>query len=190
MSRTSRTLSCAASAILIGWFGAAHAQTPKNPATPSASASPQASTSSSTFDDWLVRCETRPPAPKACEAVQAIAARNPQQQQNVIAEIVFGRLAKSDPVKLVIQLPPGVWLPAGASLVIDDKTLAAVFTRCLQTCMAEAEVKADLVQLLRGRTKTEPGRLEFEDGARRKVAVPVSFKGLSAALAAREDLTQ
>ena len=176
------------------------AQAPKKPA-PAASASPvsaakdpnapQSATSAATFEDWTVRCQSTPPAPKACEVAQTIATRNPQQQQSVIAEIVFGRLAKTDPMRLVIQLPPGVYLPSGASLVLDDKAqpLAAAFTRCLQTCMAEAEVNPELITALRA-PKTEPGRLEFDDGARRKLALPVSFKGLAAALAAREEQAQ
>jgi invasion protein IalB len=185
------------------------AQAPRKPpaANPPAAASsatpapkdpnaPQTSTSSSTFEDWTVRCEARPPAPKACEVAQTIATRNPQQQQSVIAEIVFGRITRTDPMRLVIQLPPGVYLPPGANLVIDDKSppLAAVFTRCLQTCMAEAEVKPETIQALRAQAKPEakpePGRLEFEDGTQRKLALPVSFKGLAAALAAREEQAQ
>lgn len=138
-----------------------------------------------------MRCETKPPAQKACEAVQTIATRNPQQQQNVIAEIVFGRMTRTDPVRMIVQVPPGVYLPSGANLVVDDKTtLAAVFTRCLQTCMAEAELKSEMVQALRAQNRTEPARLEFDDGSRRKLALPVSLKGLAAALAAREDQAQ
>jgi invasion protein IalB len=163
-------------------------------ATPAKDAgnNPQASTSTSMFDDWVVRCETKPPAPKVCEAVQTIATRNQQQQQNAVAEVVFGRVGKSDPMKLIVQVPPGMYLPAGIRLVVDDKTppLTATFTRCLQTCMAEAEIKPDAVQLLKSRTKAEPGRLEFEDGAHHQVKLPVSFKGLPAALAAREEQVQ
>jgi invasion protein IalB len=105
---------------------------------------------------------------------------------------VFGRLAKADPFKLVVQVPPGVYLPSGIRLVVDDKTppLTATFTRCLQTCMAETEIKSDVVQILKSRTKAEPGRLEFEDGTRQQVKLPVSFKGLPAALAAREEQLQ
>lgn len=164
------------------------------PATPAKAAGnhPQTSTSTSTYEDWVVRCETKPPAPKICEAVQTIAARNQQQQQNTIAEVVFGRVGKSDPMKLIVQVPPGVYLPAGLRLVVEDKAspLVATFTRCLQTCMAEAEIKPDAIQLLKSRTKAEPGRLEFEDGAHQQVKLPVSFKGLSAALAAREEQAQ
>ncbi len=167
-------------------------QTAAQAASGAGKGSPQTSTSTSTFDDWVVRCETKPPAPKVCEAVQTISARNQQQQQSVIAEVVFGRLTKTEPFKLIIQLPPGVYLPSGASVVLDDKTppLAATFTRCLQTCIAEAELKPEILQTLKSRTKAEPGRIEFDDGTRHKVTLPLSFKGLPAALAAREDQTQ
>ncbi len=136
-----------------------------------------------------MRCEVKPPAPKVCEAVQSIAARNQQQQQSVIAEVVLGRLARTEPFKLIVQLPPGVYLPSGVRLVLDDKTppLAATFTRCQQSCMAEAEIKPETVQILKSKTKTEPGRLEFEDGARQQVKLPLSFKGLPAALTARDE---
>jgi invasion protein IalB len=163
---------------------------PTPPVNPSAQAAPapQSSTSTSTFDDWLVRCETRPPAPKVCEAAQAIATRGANQQQSVIAEVVFGRVSKTDPMKLIVQLPAGVWLPSGASFTVGDgPAIALTYTRCTQSCVAEAEVKPEFLQTLRGWTKTDPARLEFEDGAQRKVELNVSLKGLPAALAARDD---
>ena len=190
--------------LLVGLYGAAFlitcaaasesAKVPAPPVNPSAQAAPpaasapQSSTSTATFDDWLVRCETRPPGPKVCEAAQAIAARGANQQQSVIAEVVFGRIGKTDPMKLIVQLPPGVWLPSGASFTVGDgPAVALIFTRCTQACVAEAELKPEFVQTLRGWTKTDPARLEFEDGAQRKVALNVSLKGLPAALAARDD---
>lgn len=180
---------------------AASAQTPPHippspataPSTAGSGSSPQASTSTSTFDDWVVRCETKPPAAKVCEVAQTISARNQQQQQSVIAEVVFGRMAKADPFKLIIQLPPGVYLPTGASVIVDDKSpaISASFTHCQQTCVAEADLKPEIVQTLKSKTKPEPGRLEFDDGTRHKVALmSLSFKGLPAALAARDQQTQ
>jgi invasion protein IalB len=174
--------------------GVAAPATPAASATPAktASSNPQTSTSTSTYEDWVVRCETKPPAPKICEAVQTIATRNQQQQQSAIAEVVFGRVGKSDPMKLIVQVPPGVYLPAGLRLIVEDKAspLVATFTRCLQTCMAEVEIKPDAIQLLKGKTKADPGRLEFEDGTHQQIKLPVSFKGLPAALAAREEQAQ
>jgi invasion protein IalB len=139
-----------------------------------------------------LRCETKPPAAKVCEVAQTISARNQQQQQSVIAEVVFGRIAKADPFKLIIQLPPGVYLPTGASVIVDDNSpaISTSFTHCQQTCVAEADVKPEIVQTLKSKTKPEPGRLEFEDGTRHKVALPLSFKGLPAALAARDQQAQ
>jgi invasion protein IalB len=161
---------------------------PANPSAQAAPPAPQSSTSTATFDDWLMRCETRPPGPKVCEAAQAIAARGANQQQSVIAEVVFGRISKTDPMKLIVQLPPGVWLPSGASFTVGDgSAVALTFTRCTQACVAEAELRPEFVQALRGWTKTDPARLDFEDGAQRKVELNVSLKGLPAALAARDD---
>ena len=191
-----------AARLLAGLYGAAFLATaaaatesaksvptpPVNPSAQAAPPTPQSSTSTETFDDWLVRCETRPPGPKVCEAAQAIAARGANQQQSVIAEVVFGRVNKADPMKLIVQLPPGVWLPSGASFTVGDgPAVALTFTRCTQTCVAEADLKPEFVQTLRGWTKTDPARLDFEDGAQRKVGLNVSLKGLPAALAARDD---
>ncbi len=156
---------------------------------PAAASGPGASTSTTTFEDWVVRCETKPPSPKVCEVAQTISARNQQQQQSVIAEVVFGRMTKTDPFKLIVQLPPGVYLPGGASVLVDDKTpaISAIFTHCQQTCVAEAELKPEAIQMVRSKTRPEPGRLEFEDVPRHKVALPLSLKGLPAALAARDE---
>ncbi len=163
---------------------AAPAQAPPKPQQ----STPQASTSTLTFDDWLVRCESRPPAPKICEVAQAIVARAANQQQNVIAEIAFGHLGKSDSMKLVVQLPVGVWLPPGATFVLGDgSAIALPYSRCAQSCFAEAELQPEVIQALRGWTKAEPARLDFQDGAQRKVSLTVSLKGLAAALAARDD---
>lgn len=143
---------------------------------------PQTSTSSATFEDWVMRCETKPPAPQICEIVQAIATRSGQQQA-VIAQVVLGRTAKTAPVRVIIQVPVGVWLPAGTSIVMEDQTPAipVSYTRCMQNiCMAEADLKPETLQILRKQAK--PGKLEFEDGTRRKVALPLSFKGFAAAL--------
>ncbi len=65
--------------------------------------------------------------------------------------------------------------------------IMATYTRCGQTCMAEIDLKVDVLQIVRSQAKPEPGRLEFEDGAQHKIALPVSFEGLAAVLAARDN---
>jgi len=168
----------------LAFSSASFAQTAPAPApraTAPAGNAPQSTTA--TYQDWIVRCETREKAPKVCEIAQGIQA---QGQQGLVAQIALGRLTKNDPFRLVIQLPAGVWLPAGVSVQFDDKTapLALPFTRCLQLCVADAELKPEQVNLLRARTTR--GLIVFEDGARNKVQLPLSFNGFAAALDASQ----
>ncbi|PZQ85224.1 MAG: invasion-associated locus B family protein [Ancylobacter novellus] len=155
------------------------------PAAPRAAApagnAPQSTTA--TYQDWIVRCETRAEGPKVCEIAQGIQA---QGQQGLVAQIALGRLSKTDPYHLVIQLPAGVWLPTGVSLQFEDKTapIALPFTRCLQVCIADLELKPDQINVLKARTAR--AQIAFEDGARNKVQLPISFNGFAAALEASQ----
>lgn len=161
------------------------AQQAPAPAAPRAAApagnAPQSTTA--TYQDWIVRCETRAEGPKVCEIAQGIQA---QGQQGLVAQIALGRLSKTDPYHLVIQLPAGVWLPTGVSLQFEDKTapIALPFTRCLQVCIADLELKPDQINVLKARTAR--AQIAFEDGARNKVQLPISFNGFAAALEASQ----
>ena len=141
--------------------------------------SPQRTTA--TYDDWTVRCEIREAAPpqKSCEMVQIV---NTQGQANPLSQIAMGRLAKSEPIKAVFQVPINVWLPAGVKFVFDEKepALTATFKRCVSTaCLADLDLKDDVLKKLRARS--EPGRLEIKDAVQRDIAIPVSFKGFGQA---------
>ncbi|MGA0564028.1 invasion associated locus B family protein [Ancylobacter sp. VNQ12] len=142
---------------------------------------PQSTTA--TYQDWIVRCETRAEGPKVCEIAQGIQA---QGQQGLIAQIALGRVTRNDPFRLVVQLPAGIWLPTGVSLQFEDKTapIALPFTRCLQVCIADLELKPEQVNLLKARTAR--ALIAFEDGARNKVQLPISFNGFAAALDASQ----
>jgi invasion protein IalB len=133
-----------------------------------------------TYGDWTVRCVVAEgQKAKQCEMIQTA---NVQGQSNPISQIAIGRPAKTDPVKIVFQLPVGIWLPGGAKLVFDAKAAAidASFKRCLPAaCFADAELKDDVIK--KWRAVTEPGKLNFEDGNRKPAAVPVSFKGFGEA---------
>lgn len=140
---------------------------------------PQSTTA--TYEDWVVRCQTAQanPPQKSCEMVQAT---QMQGQAAPVTQIAIGRLAKTDPLRLIIHVPVNVWLATPAKLTYDDKQpgLAAAFTRCVpQGCFAETTLSDDLIKRLRART--EAGRLEFKDSTQRDVAVPVSFKGFGQA---------
>lgn len=178
------SLACglAIGATLAAGAGAAFGQAAppaKKPATPAADPNaPQATTA--TYGDWVVRCAIPPnQTARVCEAGTGVQV---QGQQGLLAQIVIGRLNKDKPTRLVIQLPAGVFLPPGATLYLDEKDksgLATVFATCTQACFADAELKPD--QLAALKAAKGPGRLEFVDGARKRIAVPISFNGLPAA---------
>jgi len=140
------------------------------------SKSPQMTTA--TYDDWTVRCEVRD-AVTSCEMSQAMQIKG---QAQPVSQIAIGRLTKADPLKMVFQVPINIWIQDNISLVIDESTTAvkANFTRCIPVgCFAEADIKDDMIAKL-GKAE-KGGRLEFSDAGRQKIAIPVSFKGFTAA---------
>lgn len=175
--------------VATGALAAPTASTPEKAASSAGGSEPEVTTA--TFQDWLVRCVTPPSAAKACEATQTIQVQGQSQGQQggTIAVIAVGRLTADGPLRVALQLPAGVWLPAGAKLLVSEKAtpVSLEFKRCLQGCFAEAEADKAVEQSLR--TASGTGSIQFEDGARRAVSVPLSFRGfipsLEAALKSR-----
>lgn len=153
----------------------ASAQTKQAQPAPQSS-SPQMTTA--TYDDWTVRCETRDGSTN-CEMSQAMQIKG---QAQPVSQIAIGRLSKSEPMKVIFQVPINVWIPDNVSLVIEETatTVKSNFTRCVPVgCFTEADMKDDMIGKF---SKAEKGgRLEFTDSNRQKIAIPVSFKGFSAA---------
>ncbi len=123
------------------------------------SATPERTTAS--FGDWTLRCE-RPDlpagAPRICEIAQAITV---QGQQAPVAQIAFGRIQKSDPLKATIVLPLNVTLSSPVMLATgekDPKPLDASWQRCLPIgCLAELPLRDELLRRLRA--ISEPGAI-------------------------------
>ena len=93
-----------------------------------------------TYEDWTVRCEIKGTS-KMCEMAQAMQI---QGQAQPVMQIAIGQQSKGAPMKIVLQVPINVWLPAGAKLVINEKDpgIAAVYGRCLPAaCLADADLK-------------------------------------------------
>jgi invasion protein IalB len=180
MARHRRTLwLLAVTALLVGAITQSATAQPAQPAAPAQPGAPQQTTA--TYEDWIVRCETLsgPPVRKSCEMVQYTQAKG---GQGVISQVAIGRVSKNDPVKLVIQLPIGIWLPSGVKLVADakDPGLVATFKRCLpQACFADVDISNDALR--RYRAVTEQGQIVFKDGNQKDATLPVSFKGFGTA---------
>ena len=160
---------------MFGIFAGPALAQPKPAAAPAPAEQPAATTA--TYQDWLMRCVAGEKA-RTCEIVQNLQV----QGQGVVASVAVGKVEATGPLRLVIQVPAGVWLPTGIKVQVSEKAkpLPLEFKRCLQACFAELELDAATVQALR--SATENGSFTFEDGARKPVTLPVSFKGFVPAL--------
>ncbi|CAO3405801.1 invasion associated locus B family protein [Azospirillum largimobile] len=134
------------------------------------------------YDDWLVRCETERDGTKEtklCETVQTIAGPDGR----IVAQVVIGRPTGAAGDKILAELPAGVLLPPGVAIRVGDKQVASLtFRRCLQSCLAEAELPKQSLDALAN--ATQPISLGFSDGAGKAVTLPMSAKGLRNAYAA------
>ena len=148
------------------------------PAVASA-ALPQQTTA--TFGDWTLRCLRPTGAAKLCEVVQLV-----QQDGKPVAQIAVGSVAKGQPMRLTMLVPPNVTLGTAPQLVAAAGTGAGVgmtWRRCLPGgCIADGELGAEV--LPRIQAWTQAGRIVFTDGAGRPVAMPLAPQGLAQALEA------
>lgn len=138
----------------------------------------------STYDDWTVRCVTLTDkvADRHCdmEQIAEMSGKNVPVSRVAIPQPVNGK-----PVTMVVQLPVNVWLPAGIKLFLTDKDpgLAGKFTRCVPGgCFAQIAVNNAAIGKFR--TATKPGKIVFKNAVGREVGIPVSFKGFAHAFAA------
>lgn len=155
-------------------------------ATDPAAAAPQ--TTTATYQNWTLRCDNAAGTPphRICEVAQTITSAD---GKTAIAQIVIGRPNPAKPVKLIVQLPNGVWLPSNAILVLDDKTtVTATYKRCVQLCFADAEIEEKTLAALKART--DPVKLLFADGTQRVAELPISLNGFAAAIDASFKDTQ
>lgn len=166
-------------------FAQAPAQRPAQPrpvqaqATPTPGAVSQPDNTTATYGDWILRCQ-QSVAARVCEIVQTL---EQQGQRGPIALVAIGRPVKSEPIKLVIQVPPNLALGDKASVrvVVAEKDEAlAVFQRCLPGgCFAEATLSDDVFKRWRG--FSEAGQMRYLDAGKREVTLPLSFRGFPAA---------
>ena len=150
------------------------------PAAPAATAADpsQPAETTATYQDWQMRCVTSDEKTRACEVLQKLQI----QGQGLVATIAVGRADAKSPMILLIQVPQGVWLPAGMTLQVGEngKVVELEYKRCAQVCAAEAQLDAATVQSMK--SSAGAGSFTFQDGAQRPVTLPVSFKGFAPAL--------
>lgn len=143
---------------------------------------PQPELTTATYRAWTLRC-AGPEAGrtgKACEIAQGLAL---SQNGQLVGQIAIGRMSDDQPLRVVVQLPPGVWLPADVRIdTAEGDGITVPYSSCRQFCAAEAELDDALV--LAFQQGPEPATLTFLDGTGQPVAISLSLDGFAAAMAA------
>lgn len=166
---------------------AAQGAKPAAPAAPAASPAPVSNdpeTTTSTYGDWLLRCQRVQDANgsrRNCEVAQAVSVKG---QNAPIAQIAFGRINANDPLRVTVVTPHDVSFPSTIRIAMDEKDTQPTelaWTRCLPVgCFASGGPSADALK--KWRASSESGRLIVRSGGGQDVAILFSFRGLAQAL--------
>jgi invasion protein IalB len=128
----------------------------------------------SKFGDWEIRCETPAgAASEQCALIQSVAAED-KANLNLVVVVLKTSDGKSRLLRVIA--PPGVLLPKGLGLTIDQNRIGSTgFVKCLPSgCVAEVIMDDKLVdQLKTGKTATFVIYLTPDEG----VGLPLSLAG-------------
>ena len=157
---------------------------------PAYTAPSEPESTTATYGTWQLRCATPPAADstnavgaKQCEIAETIQI---QGQAQPLLQIAIGRSAAGQPLKLIVQMPVGVWLPKPPTITVDDAgpPIVTEFKRCLATgCFADTDFSDALASQFSSRGDAR-GDIVFEPDAGKDAKIPISFKGFGDACAA------
>lgn len=149
---------------------------PQTPAAQSAAPAAAVTETRAVHEDWTVRCR-KGTAKAECEATQTLQTTD---LKGVLAHIAL-RAEKDGPVRLIVLVPPGVWLPANVVFKVPGVAdITLTYKRCGQHCIASAELTKEQLDALKA--SAGKGEFVFENGSRSPIILPVSFKGLGKAM--------
>jgi invasion protein IalB len=156
------------------------AQAPREAPVAPPAARPEFTTAG--FGDWVLRCAQPEGRAKNCEIVQSINA-----QGQVVAQFALGRAEAGQPIRLTLAVPPNLALDTPPRLVPNAAANDAragvdlVWRRCFPTlCLADVAPSDALLQQFR--RQTENAQVRFVSGEGRENTLPLSLRGLAAAL--------
>ncbi len=133
----------------------------------------------SVHGDWQIRCDTPPGAQaEQCVLIQSVTA---EDRPNIGLTVILLRTADKKSRIMRVIAPPGVLLPSGLGLKVDNAELGrAGFVRCVPNgCVAEVVMDDNLIGKLRsGQSATFIIFQTPEEG----IGFPISLKGLGEGL--------
>jgi invasion protein IalB len=128
----------------------------------------------SVHNDWQIRCDTPPGAQaEQCALIQSVTA---DDRPNIGLTVIILKTADKKSRIMRVIAPPGVLLPSGLGLKIDNAELGrAGFVRCVPNgCVAEVVMDDNLISKLRtGQSATFIIFQTPEEG----IGFPISLKG-------------
>ncbi len=128
----------------------------------------------SIHNDWQIRCDTPPGAQsEQCALIQSVTA---EDRPNIGLTVIMLKTADKKTRLMRVIAPPGVLLPSGLGLKIDNAEIGrAGFVRCVPNgCVAEVIMDDNLIAKLRtGTTATFIIFQTPEEG----IGFPMSLKG-------------
>ena len=128
----------------------------------------------SVHNDWQIRCDTPPGAKtEQCALIQSVTA---EDRPNIGLTVIVLKTADKKTRLMRVIAPPGVLLPSGLGLKIDNAEIGrAGFVRCVPNgCVAEVIMDDTLVGKLRvGQSATFIIFQTPEEG----IGFPISLKG-------------
>jgi invasion protein IalB len=128
----------------------------------------------SVHNDWQIRCDTPPGAQaEQCALIQSVTA---DDRPNIGLTVIILKTADKKSRIMRVIAPPGVLLPSGLGLKVDNTELGrAGFVRCVPNgCVAEVVMDDNLINKLKtGQSATFIIFQTPEEG----IGFPISLKG-------------
>ena len=133
------------------------------------------------FDDWTIQCETpEGMTEELCHAFLLVTVKEKNQR---ILHVAVGYPPKQETPIAIVTVPLGVALQAGVQVKVDDgKALPFPFNVCMSNgCQAGIKLESAMIEEWK---KGQKLVVTFGNLKRQGLNVPVSLKGLTAALGA------
>ena len=153
------------------------AQEEKPPA--SATAPKPAPSQESKGPGWAVNCKSAATDKGLeCRLSQTIVT----QQGGVLADVTFRIPADKKELEAIVRVPPGIFLPAGATIQVDENAPQRLnFRLCDRNgCYAQAPISTAMLATLR---KGKQLKVSFQNQAKKNVDVPLFLDGFDDAYA-------
>jgi invasion protein IalB len=146
----------------------------KKPTPQTAPSTAQGATTPAPGPGWAVNCKSEAREKELeCRMSQTVVLK---QSGQVLTNVTFRLPSDTKKLEIVVQLPLGIYLPAGASFQIDENATQRLTLRACDRngCFAEGEISADVLATLK---KGKQLKVSFQTLAEKPVTVPLSLDG-------------